>query len=100
LIGLLSIGWFGKRGSGRLGTAGPEKERGATPVSPAGLVGLGFEIAIPVVLFMYAGYRLDGWLDSRPWFLSLGALLGVAVGFYSFVRRVLPTKPRRDGNEE
>lgn len=83
-----------------MGTAGPEKERGTAPVSPARLVGLGFEIAVPVVLFMYAGYKLDGWLDSPPWCMSLGGLLGVAVGFYSFVRRVLPPRPRRDGNQE
>jgi len=51
---------------------------------------MGLEIALPIVLFMFLGYRLDAWLGTQPWFLAGGALLGVAVGFYGFFRRVLP----------
>jgi F0F1-type ATP synthase assembly protein I len=43
---------------------------------------------------MYAGRWLDGRLGTGPWFFLVGALLGVAVGFWSFFRRVLPP---RDG---
>jgi len=50
--------------------------------------GLGFEVTVPIVLFILAGYKLDGWLDSQPWFLLSGALLGIAVGFYNLFRRV------------
>jgi F0F1-type ATP synthase assembly protein I len=39
---------------------------------------------------MVAGYWLDGWIDSQPWFLLAGALLGIAVGMYNLFRRVLP----------
>jgi F0F1-type ATP synthase assembly protein I len=41
---------------------------------------------------MFAGYLVDGWIDSQPWFLLVGALLGIAVGFYNLFRRVLPPK--------
>jgi hypothetical protein len=64
--------------------------------SPRGYAGMGVEIALPIVLFMYLGYRMDAWLGSDPWLLSLGALLGVAVGFYGFIRRVLPPKQEKD----
>jgi len=64
------------------------------------LTSLGFEMALPVVLFMYAGYRLDGWLDTEPWLMSLAALMGVSVGFYSFFRRVMPRRPEDDGTRE
>ena len=57
--------------------------------SPQSLFGLGFEIAVPVVLFMFAGYKADGWLGTEPWLFVVGALLGVTVGFYSFFKRVL-----------
>ena len=75
----------------------PNNRQGGGLETPRAFVGLGFEIAVPVVLFMYLGYKLDGWLDSKPWCLALGALLGVGVGTYSFIRRVLPPRQRRGG---
>jgi F0F1-type ATP synthase assembly protein I len=71
-------------------TVSKEQKRGeGWRPSPHSLVGLGFEIAVPVVLFMFAGYKADGWLGTEPWLFVVGALLGVTVGFYSFFRRVL-----------
>lgn len=52
---------------------------------------MGLELALPIVLLMYGGYRLDVWLGTEPWLMALGALLGVAVGFYGFFKRVLPS---------
>jgi F0F1-type ATP synthase assembly protein I len=68
--------------------------------SPRALLGLGFEIAVPIVVFMYAGYRMDRWLESSPWWFLVGAFLGVAVGFYSFFRRVLPPRRGPGGERE
>jgi len=51
---------------------------------------VGFELVVPIVLLMFAGYQLDRWLESQPWFLLVGALLGMAVGFYTLFRRLLP----------
>jgi ATP synthase protein I len=63
---------------------------GEPPRSPYQYIGLGFEIIVPVVLFMFAGYVLDGWLGSGPWFFLVGALAGIAAGFYNLFRRILP----------
>jgi F0F1-type ATP synthase assembly protein I len=63
---------------------------GKRPPSPLAYLNVGFELVVPVVLFMFAGYMLDGWLGSEPWFLLVGALAGIAVGFYNLFRRFLP----------
>ena len=70
----------------------PEPGGGKRHSSPFDYLSLGFEIVAPIVLFMFAGYMVDGWVDSQPWFLLIGALLGIAVGFYNLFRRVLPPK--------
>jgi len=49
---------------------------------------LGFEIAAPVVLCTYLGYKADSWLSTRPWLLVAGAMLGIALSFYNLFRRV------------
>lgn len=76
----------------------PDDRQGSGLGTPRALFGLGFEIAVPVVLFIYLGYRLDGWLGSEPWLLVLGALLGATLGAYGFARRVLPPKRGRGGD--
>lgn len=63
---------------------------GEPPRSPYQFLGLGFEMIVPIVLFMFAGYMLDGWLDSGPWLFLVGALAGIAVAFYVLFRRILP----------
>ncbi len=60
--------------------------------SPWAFASVGLELVIPVALLTYGGYRLDGWLGTLPLFLILGVFLGMAVGFYSVFRRVLPPK--------
>ena len=51
-------------------------------------MGLGFEIAVPVVLCTYFGYKADSWLGTAPWLLVVGSMLGIAVAFYNLFRRV------------
>jgi F0F1-type ATP synthase assembly protein I len=58
------------------------------PSSPWSYFGLGFEIVIPVVLGIYVGYRLDLWLETSPWLMVAGALLGLVLSFYGLFRRV------------
>jgi hypothetical protein len=61
------------------------------PRSPLSYVGLGFEIVVPLVLFMWVGHELDDWRGhEQPWFMLGGAIVGIAVGFYSFLRGFLP----------
>jgi ATP synthase protein I len=66
-----------------------QRNNGSRQGSPYGMIGLGFEMAVPVVLFLFAGYKLDQWLGSTPWLLVLGAFLGMIVGFYSLYKRVV-----------
>ncbi len=66
----------------------PQKGSTGPTLKGAQFIGLGFEMVVPVVLLMYVGYRLDAWLGSKPWLFLLGALLGIAVGFYSMFKRV------------
>ena len=63
---------------------GPER----SSLRGAQFIGLGIEMVVPIVLLMYVGYRLDAWLGSKPWLFLLGALLGIAVGFYGMFKRV------------
>ena len=70
------------------------------PRSPLAFAGMGIEIAAPIVLFMYVGYRMDGWLDSAPWLFLTGSMLGIVLGFYNLFRRALPSKQDREGRGE
>ncbi len=60
--------------------------------SPWAYASVGLELVIPVALLTYGGYRLDGRLGTLPLFLILGVFLGMAIGFYSVFRRVMPRK--------
>ena len=55
-------------------------------------VGAGFEIAVPVAVFGLVGHWADGRLGSEPWLLLTGGVLGIVVGMYGFIRRVLPPR--------
>ena len=70
----------------------PQEPNEQPPSSPWAFASVGFELVIPVALLTYGGYRLDGRLGTLPLFLVLGLLLGMAVGFTSVFRRVLPRK--------
>lgn len=64
------------------------------------MLGLGFEIAVPVLVFLFVGFEVDAWLETRPWFMIAGMLLGMLVGFYNLYKRVVPPKPDKDGSGE
>ena len=49
---------------------------------------LGIRLALSVAVFTYAGYRLDAWLSTSPWFLIALCFVGVAGGMVSVVRGV------------
>ncbi len=93
-LGVPSGGIGAGQTGGRTDVSDPEAGGGGRRPSPYDYTSLGFEVVAPVVLLMIAGYALDGWIDSEPWFLLGGALLGIALGMYNLFRRVLPP---RDG---
>ncbi len=47
-------------------------------------VGLSFVIAI--ALGVWAGWSLDNWLGTSPWFFFIGFLAGLAAGVLNVIR--------------
>ena len=45
-----------------------------------------FTLFSTVAVLLGAGYLFDRWLDSSPWGIIGGIVLGSIVGFYQFVR--------------
>jgi F0F1-type ATP synthase assembly protein I len=48
----------------------------------------GYTLIGAIGLFGGAGYALDAWRGTSPWFLLAGLLLGVVVGFYELAKLV------------
>lgn len=48
----------------------------------------GYTLIGALALFGGAGYAIDAWQGTSPWFLVSGLLLGVIVGFYELARLV------------
>jgi len=66
----------------------PDSPRGQPPMKGLQFISLGFEMAVPVVLLLLVGRWADARLGTEPWLSLVGALLGIAVGFYSMFKRV------------
>jgi F0F1-type ATP synthase assembly protein I len=43
---------------------------------------MGAELLTATLTWAGIGWLLDRWLDTAPWFLAIGALLGNAAGIY------------------
>ena len=67
-------------------------------------LGIGIEFVVAILLCFFAGQWLDGKLGTEPVLMLVGAFLGAAAGFYSFIRTVLrlqeAEKRRKEGREE
>jgi F0F1-type ATP synthase assembly protein I len=48
----------------------------------------GYTLIGAILVFGGAGYAIDAWQGSSPWFLVSGLLLGVVVGFYELAKLV------------
>lgn len=44
-----------------------------------------------VLTLLFAGWALDAWLETSPWLLIGGIVLGSIVGFYQFIRLISRT---------
>ena len=61
-------------------------------------LGIGSTFLASVGFCTIGGWWLDGWLGTAPWLTVVGALTGVASGFYLFIKIVLAAKnENRDG---
>jgi ATP synthase protein I len=57
---------------------------------------VGFAFVLAIVMGFGAGYLLDNWLGTRPWFSFLGFFLGLAAGILNVYRIMAlagPPKP-------
>jgi F0F1-type ATP synthase assembly protein I len=41
-----------------------------------------------IIVLGLIGYGMDRWLDTSPWFLMGGLLLGIIVGFYDLAKTI------------
>lgn len=48
----------------------------------------GYTLIGAILLFGAAGYAIDAWQGTKPWFLVSGLLLGIVVGFYELAKLV------------
>lgn len=55
---------------------------------------VGIEIAASTMMGLGAGYILDRWLDTRPWFLILFALFGIVAGFVNLYHVMVADQQR------
>ncbi|MGQ0538927.1 MAG: AtpZ/AtpI family protein [Gemmatimonadaceae bacterium] len=80
----------------------PSRERpaGASGPSAAKYAGIGFQLAISIVLFLYAGQWLDRRLGSEPLFLIVGVFLGATAGFYSIYRKLMGDLRKEEKSRE
>lgn len=60
-----------------------ESMRQAGPAATAS-----YSLTAAILLFGGLGYVADGWLETEPWFLLAGLILGIVVGFYQLARAV------------
>lgn len=58
---------------------GPEQRKQLKLASRVGAVGI--ELALAVVIGLYAGRWLDEKLGTAPWLATVGFVLGIAAGF-------------------
>jgi len=65
---------------------------------------VGLELGVTIFIFVYGGYRLDLHFDKSPLFLSVGAFLGMLIGFYNLIRVVQSIdkkkKAKKDKNDD
>jgi F0F1-type ATP synthase assembly protein I len=66
------------------------------PAAEAGrYLGHGLTWVLSTLLFLYVGWRVDGWLGTVPLFTILGAFVGAGAGFYNLYRQLTKLAARR-----
>lgn len=83
--------------------AGPKDKENlqSQMISAAGqFAGYGLTWALSTLLFLMAGWWLDGKAGTAPLFLILGAFVGGGAGFYSLYRHIVLDAQKPDGGDE
>ena len=79
---------------GRKGPGFPPAKR----QMPSGteFAGIGLQLGLTIVVFVFAGVWLDDRLHSSPWFVLICTFTGAFGGFYSIYRRVMASQRRNE----
>jgi F0F1-type ATP synthase assembly protein I len=60
------------------------------------LMGLGLQFVIAILLCLYIGMWLDKKLNTGPWLMMIGALIGASAGFYSMYSVMMSENKKYD----
>ncbi len=63
-------------------------------------LGLGSTFLASIAVCLFGGWWLDGALGTSPWLTVTGAFLGIAMGFYLFVKTITSAARRNEGGKE
>lgn len=61
---------------------------------------IGMQLAITILVFVYAGYRLDLYYDRSPLFLGAGTIIGMCIGFYHLFKELADLNRREKEAEK
>ncbi len=61
---------------------------------------IGVELAASVFIGAFLGYRIDLYLNTEPYFMVGGLILGAAAGFYSLYRVVKKAEKAEKGSKD
>jgi len=67
------------------------------------LFGMGFYIAIAIILGIWGGHWLDGKMNTSPLWLIIGLFLGIAVaalGVYNMIKPFMDEAKKTDNNKK
>lgn len=76
-----------------------DNKRNTTRVVFANIT-IGMQLAITILIFVYAGYRLDLYYGKTPLFLALGTFIGMSIGFYHLYKELLDMGRREKEEKE
>ena len=72
-------------------------------LSMLSLLGMGFYIAIAIVLGIWGGHWLDGKFNTGPLCLIIGLILGIAVaglGVYNMLKPIIENAKKTENNSK
>ncbi len=77
-------------------------ERTKTARNALSFITVGLQLAITILIFIYAGYRLDLYYDRSPVFVTIGAVVGMGLGFYHLIKQLqdIDKSEKRDQNRK
>jgi F0F1-type ATP synthase assembly protein I len=61
---------------------------------------IGLQLAMTVLIFVYGGFKLDERYNKSPLFVTLGAALGMCLGFYHLIKELNQENKREKHESE